>query len=179
MEPVLWGHDMRFSLVILLVLSFFSTGALSDGNYTDDLDEVEAKVILDGDTVSINIRMYGIDSPESDQLCERSDGSCWKCGERAQEVLSGLIKGRKASFLFTGDVTWGRPVATIKVRALDINKELIRQGYAVVFSRFLTAGVKSDYFAAQDEAKSAKRGVWQGNFVMPWDWRNGDRLSCE
>ncbi len=24
-------------------------------------------------------------------------------------------------------------------------------------------------------AKGAKRGVWQGQFVMPWDWRRGKR----
>ncbi|WP_299961120.1 thermonuclease family protein [uncultured Roseobacter sp.] len=170
---------MRFGVVGLVFLLFAASSALSDGHYTDDLEGVEAKFIADGDTASINIRLYGIDAPESDQLCERNDESCWKCGERAQEVLSGLIKGQEATFLFTGEVTWGRPVATIKVGAMDINKEMVRQGYAVVFPRFLTPAMKTDYLAAEDDAKSAERGIWQGDFVMPWDWRSGERLSCE
>jgi endonuclease YncB( thermonuclease family) len=29
-----------------------------------------------------------------------------------------------------------------------------------------------DYVAAEDEARSAGRGMWAGAFELPWDWRH-------
>jgi len=170
---------MLVRCLFVFVAAIFCTDASAESHYAYELEEVKPKFVSDGDTASISIRMYGIDTPESAQLCERANGSCWQCGDRAERVLSGMIKNQESTFLFTGDVTYGRPVATIKIGAKDINKEMVRQGYAVVFDRFLTTAMKAEYFAAQDEAKAAKLGIWQGEFIMPWDWRNGDRLSCE
>jgi len=168
---------MRSALALLLAT--LTTTATAEGHYDYDLDEVKPKFVSDGDTASISVRLYGIDTPESAQLCERADGSCWACGDRAERVLSGMIKNEETTLRFTGDVTHGRPVATIMIGAKDINKEMVRQGYAVVFARFLTSAMKTEYFAAQDEAKAAKRGIWQGSFILPEDWRDGDRLLCE
>jgi endonuclease YncB( thermonuclease family) len=28
-----------------------------------------------------------------------------------------------------------------------------------------------DYVAAEDEARKAKREMWRGTFVKPWQWR--------
>lgn len=168
---------LRYILAITCVLLGAMESAADPYEY--ELKKVEPKFISDGDTVSVSIRLYGIDTPESDQLCERADGSCWRCGERAQEVLSGFVKNQETRLQFTGDVTHGRPVATIRLGQRDINKEMVRQGHAVVFERFLPSDMKREYNDAQNEAKNGNRGVWQGDFIMPWDWRAGDRLSCE
>ncbi len=34
-----------------------------------------------------------------------------------------------------------------------------------------------EYSRAEQRAKSARRGVWAGRFVLPWEWRRGKRLS--
>lgn len=103
--------------------------------YVAFLKDVETDDIKDGDTPLIEIRMYGIDTPEKSQLCERPNGSCYECGQRATWVLSGLLSGEKTTYRFTGDTTYGRPVATIFSGLKDLNLEMVRLGHAVVYER--------------------------------------------
>jgi endonuclease YncB( thermonuclease family) len=46
----------------------------------------------------------------------------------------------------------------------NVNVWLVRQGRAVAF-----------YTSAEAEAKAAKRGLWQGGFTRPSDWRERER----
>jgi endonuclease YncB( thermonuclease family) len=42
--------------------------------------------VIDGDHIEIhgqNIRLYGIDAPESSQFCVRLTGERWRCGQQA------------------------------------------------------------------------------------------------
>src|SRR5262245_8296080 len=42
--------------------------------------------VIDGDTIEIHgqrIRLFGIDAPESGQLCVRPTGERWRCGQQA------------------------------------------------------------------------------------------------
>ncbi|WP_420587946.1 hypothetical protein [Marivita sp.] len=34
----------------------------------------------------------------------------------------------------------------------------------------------TDYVSEEDSARRARRNIWTGSFVMPWDWRRGQRL---
>ena len=145
-----------------------------------DSVKAEAKVIKDGDTPLIEIRMYGIDTPEKKQKCENREGQCYACGTAATEKLKALTKNKDLRFEFTGDVTYGRPVATLYDGEKDINLEMVQSGWAVAYTRFLEGEMKRRYLAAQDEAKAAKRGIWQGKFIPPSKWRNNrERLDCE
>ncbi len=50
--------------------------------------------VIDGDTLEIRgqrIRFYGIDAPESRQLC-RLDGKPWQCGKDAANALGAIVK---------------------------------------------------------------------------------------
>ena len=57
--------------------------------------------------------------------------------------------------------------------------EMIRQGWAVAYRSFLEPEHADAYVGAEDEAEQAGRGIWAGEFIMPWDWRRGERLECE
>ena len=172
---------LRATIWLAAVGIFFSAFATQaqKAPYVAYLKDVEAEMIQDGDTPLIEIRMYGIDTPEKHQECARSDGTCWRCGKRATEVLAGLLHDQKARYEFTGASTYGRPVATIFIGAKDINLEMVRQGHAVVYTEFLDDSLKDKYLDVQQEAKDAKRGIWQGNFIRPNKWRQGERLACE
>lgn len=47
---------------------------------------------------------------------------------------------------------------------------LVSAGHALAFRRY-----SLDYVADEEQAQAAKRGVWQGQFVPPWDWRKAER----
>ena len=68
-----------------------------------------------------------------------------------------------------GEDRYGRLLATCSTGAVaDLGAALVRDGYAVNYGRYT-----SDYAAAESEARAARRGVWQGTFDNPEDWRHG------
>ena len=34
-----------------------------------------------------------------------------------------------------------------------------------------------DYVGEEADARAARRGIWAGEFVKPWEWRRGKRLG--
>ncbi|MCE2487133.1 MAG: hypothetical protein J4F42_16580 [Desulfurellaceae bacterium] len=45
-------------------------------------------------------------------------------------------------------------------------------GWLVAYRRYSTTSVPKE-----DQAKTAKSGIWADEFVPPWNWRCGDRLD--
>ena len=74
---------------------------------------------------------------------------------------------------------YGRPIVTAYDGGRDLHLELLEQGWAVAYRQYLPDPLKSAYLAAEAGAKAAKRGLWQGKFIVPSAWRRGGRLACE
>ena len=130
--------------------------------------------VIDGDTIevgSVRIRLFGVDAPESAQSCLEGSRR-WPCGEQATRALVGRIDGESVACEERDRDRYGRVVAVCRHRAQDVNAWLVREGWALAYRRYSTA-----YVGEQADAKAAKRGVWRGEFVPPWDWRRGDRLK--
>ena len=125
--------------------------------------------VIDGDTIEIHgarIRFHGIDAPESRQECIRADGKSWRCGQQAAFALSDRI-GRATVRCEPRDRDrYGRVVAVCFKDGEDLNRWLVRNGWAVAYRKYST-----DYVADEERAKRAKLGIWSGSFEMPWDWR--------
>ena len=134
---------------------------------------VRARVI-DGDTIevgSVRIRLFGLDAPESAQRC-LAGSRRWPCGEQATRALVGRIDGRSVACEERDQDRYGRIVAVCRYGGQDVNAWLVREGWAMAYRRYSSA-----YASEEASAKAAKRGVWRGEFVPPWDWRRGDRLK--
>ena len=130
--------------------------------------------IVDGDTLDIGgvqVRLHGIDAPESRQSCV-ADGRRWACGERATRALSGRIGGRTVACEERDRDRYGRTVAVCRAAGEDLNVWMVREGWALAYRRYSMA-----YVAEETAARSARRGIWRGDFVAPWDWRRGERLA--
>lgn len=126
--------------------------------------------VVDGDGVEIGgvkIRLFGVDAPEIDQYCNRADGTRWRCGQYATVELDRTIAGREVTCAVRDKDRYGRPVAVCRVAEIDLAATMVRSGLAVAYRKFTR-----DYVDEEDDARSAKRGVWSGRFEMPWDWRN-------
>lgn len=130
--------------------------------------------VIDGDSVIVggtHVRLHGLDAPEGEQTC-LADGQRWPCGRLATRALAALIDGRVLTCREL-DRDRGRTYAVCRRDdALDINASLVAEGWAVAYRRY-----SEEYVEDESEAKAARRGVWRGEFVMPWDWRQGKRLQ--
>ena len=130
--------------------------------------------VIDGDTIevgAVRIRLFGVDAPESAQSCLEGNRR-WPCGEQATRALSRQIEGRSVACEERDRDRYGRVVAVCRYGGQDVNTRLVRDGWAIAYRRYSTA-----YVDEEASAKAAKRGVWRGEFVPPWDWRRGDRLK--
>ena len=137
--------------------------------------------VIDGDTIEVageRIRLHGIDAPETGQTC-RAGGKVWRCGREAAFMLADRI-GR--SPVWHTDVNfvceerdqdrYGRIVAVCFAGDEDINRWMVRNGWALAYRRYST-----DYVDEESAASGAKAGIWAGEFVLPWEWRQGNRLA--
>ena len=130
--------------------------------------------VVDGDTLRFDkdrVRLFGIDAPEGKQSCQR-DGVAWLCGQEAAKYLRQLVAGEYMSCTERDRDRYGRIVAVCTLAdGRDVGGLMVEAGYALAYRQY---GGKL-YDTKETAAKSAKRGVWAGEFVAPWEWRRSRR----
>ena len=149
-------------------------GAGSGRTVAFDADLSGRARVIDGDTIdvgTVRVRLHGVDAPESAQSCLAA-GERWPCGQRATQALVGRIGGRTVDCSERDRDRYGRIVAVCRHGGRDVNAWLAGQGWALAYRRYSWA-----YVNEESSAKAARRGIWRGQFVAPWDWRRGERLS--
>jgi endonuclease YncB( thermonuclease family) len=127
-------------------------------------------VYMDGDTLKVDdteFRLFGIDAPELNQTCTKADGKEWACGRAAQARLKALVARRVIECEPRGKDRFGRTVSICGTSGVpDLGEALVRDGFAIPLPN--SGGTYGD---AEDEARATKRGIWQGEFERPSDWR--------
>jgi len=126
--------------------------------------------VREGDQIQIGaskIRLGGIDAPAVDQLCLNNSGERWTCGAAARDELIKHTDGKDwTCHVRQAADRRGRVVARCEVDGEDIQKWMVKNGWALSYVR-----VSHDYDADEAAAREAKAGMWQGAFIAPWDWR--------
>ena len=154
--------------LIFIFLSLLSSVVTADISGT--------ALIVDGDTIAISgnkIRLSGIDTPERKQTCRKA-GVTWKCGYEATETLREWTYTKEVRCIGDENDRYGRLIADCFVDGYNLNARLVYEGWALAYRRY-----SKKYVPEEDEAKAAKRGLWAGEFVAPWDWRRGERLESD
>ncbi|HYD11549.1 MAG TPA: thermonuclease family protein [Allosphingosinicella sp.] len=131
--------------------------------------------IVDGDTLRIGdarIRLHGIDAPERAQSCSDADGRRYRCGEEASAALARLIGDGRPDCAERDRDSYGRSVAICTVGGRDLNRAMVAGGWALAYIRY-----SRDYEADEAAARRARRGVWQGSFERPDQYRAARRGS--
>ena len=103
--------------VTLTVLGLGSTPIA----FADDLAGQAS--VIDGDTLEIHgtrIRLWGIDAPESSQLCRGEDSLQYRCGAKAANELDALIAQRPVSCIPISLDQYRRTVAPCTVVGVDL-----------------------------------------------------------
>ena len=148
------------------ILSYFFLVAIAFGQIK----------VVDADTIIFNnekIRLYGIDAPEKEQSCYVKK-KAWPCGKIATEYLRNLLKDvSPPSFQckISSKDRYGRSIGVCYIEDENLNKNLVANGWALAYRNY-----SKDYILNEKLASQKKIGIWEGEFVKPWDWRRGVRI---
>jgi micrococcal nuclease len=136
-------------------------------------------VVIDGDTVLfkpdhygaasrafLKIRLADIDAPERDQ----------PYGEASARALAAWVLDQHVEVDTVATDVYGRTIARIRAGALQVNGELVRQGYAWASTWSRSNAALRE---AQQAARRARRGLWQDDSpTPPWSWRQARPASA-
>ena len=126
--------------------------------------------IIDGDTIdvttpskkTIRIRLYGVDTPEKSQAF----------GQKAKQFTSSMVGGKQVNVNVTGTGPYGRDIGIIHVGGKCLNEELLKHGFAWVYSRYCKEDFCRKWRAFETRAKVNKVGLWgDPHSQAPWDFR--------
>ncbi|TNB60464.1 thermonuclease [Campylobacter helveticus] len=191
LKRILKTKKITFSLVIAIVIfvisqspslsSSLNHNILSNLNLTHFLPQntlsysnTQGRVlrVIDGDTIEllvkqedikqspkIKVRLFGIDAPEKKQAF----------GKEAKEYLSSLILDKEVILIINDKDKYQRFIGTILLNDKDINKEMVKNGYAWAYESYSTK-----YLTEQADAQMFKLGLWQDeNAIKPSEFRRG------
>ncbi len=127
---------------------------------------------VDGDTLKmgdVRIRLWGIDAPESRQVC-RAEGLVWNCGGLAMAALRS--RATDIECRPRGRDGYGRLLAVCFNGGADVNAWMVSEGWALAYRKY-----SQDYVEHEEQARTGRKGMHRGRFVEPWEWRSGARLD--
>jgi len=140
---------LRIAFVLFLLIFFPFQAMAWTSKVVKVFSDGSLTVLAHGNEVKV--RLYGIKTPSPD-----SDD-----GRRALEATSVLLAGRLVSVDLYEVEEGGIVLALLSVEGKNINKELIKGGYAVVDSEKCRAYFCESWIAVEKEAKQKKIGIWR------------------
>lgn len=134
-------------------------------------------VVRDGDTANFNgadgknyeCRFYGIDAPETEHGKSRPGQSY---GVEAGQALMKMLQAGQVSLEVAPGMGGGggnknkpRDLCKVKVEGKDVNLQLVKDGWAWVYKRYIHDRLELQKFTgAFNEAKQNKAGMNQGGY---------------
>ncbi|MDO9509983.1 MAG: thermonuclease family protein [Candidatus Magasanikbacteria bacterium] len=167
----------KIFLVVVLIISFFGYNFYFKYNH-----RVENKIIspvvnnfttstsetflvtrvVDGDTIELEngqkVRYIGMDTPET--VDPREEVQCF--GKEASDKNKEMVEGKMVRM--ESDVTdkdkYGRLLRYVYVGDVFVNLELVKEGYAKIYTFPSDVKYQKLFLEAQQEAKENKLGLW-------------------
>ncbi len=131
-------------------------------------NEYLVKSIVDGDTIELEngekVRYIGLDTPETRI---KQEDSTWlyqpeAYGEISKEFNRSLVEGKKVRLEYdmVQKDKYNRVLAYVFVEDTFVNAELIKQGYALLYTFPPNIKYVDFFIKLQKEARENKRGLW-------------------
>ncbi len=144
--------------------------------------------VADGDTMTVRnldgathkIRMHAVDAPELNQAG----------GEQSRRWLTEQVLNKNVKIIVNNTDRYKRQVAKVVLPLkgcqqrlcdgeTDINLKAIEAGHAWWYREFARSQSSEDrvlYEGAEDQARKARKGLWQQTAPLaPWQWRTEQR----
>ena len=166
-------------LFIICLIFFFLT--YQDVKSSEITSVTGYAKVTDGDTIKIDtfkIRLDGIDAPEKKQTCKRPYLEIfmfifyedYSCGQKSTEALIKKINNQKITCKISDIDYFKRLIGECYKGKTNLNSWLVSNGHAVAFRKYSKKYVRDEILAKQE-----KKGIWQGKFEMPWDYRKSKK----
>lgn len=158
-----------FAALLALLLPLFAACATPAGQ---GLLPGRVLKVVDGDTLDVRlqsgrvrVRLQGVDAPERDQ----------PGGAEATRFLAGRLHDADVLLepVSQDQYQYQRLVAVVHLGRVNINEELVEQGHAWAFRRYLRREDRA-LCALEQRAREAGRGLWQARLQparAPWEHR--------
>lgn len=158
-----WPQTWR-SRVALAALTVGLLAACLSGQAEKPPVQGRVAQVVDGDTVTLaggqRVRLLGIDAPELEKEGRPADFLAHK----AKKALADLAQGKSVRLEYD-KLHFDRYQRLLAYVFLEdgtfLNRELVRQGLARVYTQAPNRARHEDLLAAQREALEARRGIWQ------------------
>ncbi len=184
-----------FSLILVGAFGYWSIGQISNSSNSVVKNNIEIKYAnkslndpgqkeanldqsfsghsyaIDGDSLKVadnEVRLFGIDAPEYDQKCLNANNIEYPCGLVAKKYTADLVKNQEVTCYYHVKDFYSRYLAKCYIRGVEINKELLKNGMAIIYNYQESDG---EVKALEKQARDAKIGIWQGTFEDPKDYR--------
>jgi endonuclease YncB( thermonuclease family) len=152
-------------VVLITVLVAGSLDLLPAAWFTDSMQVVDGDSLRPADG-SRDIRLQGIDAPELAQNCRDTNGHSYNCGRKAKAHLKAVIAGREIKCRTLNVDRYDRSLSICSVGETELNRQMISDGWAVAYINH-----SAEYARLEATAKAARKGIWQGDFDRPEEWR--------
>lgn len=141
---------------LLFLILFICASSIAVGSFAKDANEALCSRVIDGDTIVLEggqrVRYIGIDTPE--------EGRPYYL--EAKEENKRLVEGKSVRLEYDVEKQdkYGRTLAYVYVGDIFVNAELVKNGYAMVFTFPPNVKYAKTFVVLQKEARTAKRGLW-------------------
>jgi endonuclease YncB( thermonuclease family) len=160
-------------LLLLISLIFYLTNNSANAEViTGTIDSV-----IDGDLITITskgkeieIRLFGIDTPEKTQAF----------GQSAKNFTGAKASGKEIRVEPISKDQSGRTVAMVFVNGINLNEQIISQGFGWVYRQYCKESICADWLKLESNAKASQKGLWaDANPTPPWEYRQKKRSGSE
>ncbi len=164
-------NNIRYPTLIGIFFSIVLVAQYYSGHDAHEKKFIQTQVrVIDGDTIilgKLRIRLQGIDAPELIQECrDKKSMKVYKCGEAAKEYLIKLIETQEVACTDEGLDKYRRQLAYCYVGDINLNKEMVRTGNALAYSKYDLSFMKEEL-----QARWNKVGIWASDFEKPEAFR--------
>lgn len=159
-------------MISVLVLAFVSMGLRVPDLKAGEIGQVRS--VLDGDTLylqtGLKVRLAAIQAPKLP--LGRKGFEAWPLGEESKAALKRLTNGKTLQLYYGGERRDRYDRALAQTFTLDDNgardvwlqEEMVRLGMARVYTWPDTFQDSEKLYAAEIEARDAKRGIWADDY---------------
>lgn len=147
------------------------TGALPERTKEEKSAEISGRArVIAPDLIRVDgvtVKLAGIEAPEAEQICTKSNGRRSKCAAAAKAALASMLRNRIISCTPSREDDTGVVIAQCDIDGTNINAELVRSGFAFSANDSFFGSLSSE----EESARSGHAGLWQGEVERPSEWR--------